>query len=125
MHMLYTASYYAPGDWRGLAFRVSRGHPRGRKTQWETLPFLYPSRAVLTAYQGGDLDFFGLEREYRMELEGRNGQSPEFQQWIGSAPGLGDFTLLCFEKAGEPCHRRILAQWLLENVPSLMAGEIR
>ena len=89
------------------------------------MPFLYPSRAVLTAYQGGDLDFFGLEREYRLELEGRNGQSPEFQQWIGSAPGLGDFTLLCFEKAGEPCHRRILAQWLLENVPSLMAGEIR
>ena len=33
--------------------------------------------------------------------------------------------MLCFEKAGEPCHRRILAQWLLENVPSLALGEIR
>lgn len=123
--MLYTASYYAAEDWRGLVFRVSRGHPRGRKTQWDTLPFLYPSRALLSAYQGEDLDYSGLESEYRLELEGRNRQLLEFRQWLESVPHLGDFTLLCFEKAGEPCHRRILAQWLLENVPSLALGEIR
>ena len=123
--MLYTASYYAPTDWRGQAFRVSRGHPRGRRTQWETLPFLYPSRELLSAYQSGNLDFAGLEAEYRLELEGRNQQSVEFRQWLGSVPSLGDFTLLCFEKAGVPCHRRVLAQWLLEEAPSLELGGLR
>ena len=122
--MLNTASYYAMEDWKGRIYRVSRGHPRGRKTQWETLPFLYPSRKLLTAYQGGDLDFAGLRVEYRKELEGSCQRLPEFRGWLISAT-QEDFTLLCFERADEPCHRQILAQWLLETVPGLEAGELR
>ena len=38
---------------------------------------------------------------------------------------LGDFTLLCFEWAGQRCHRRALARWLQERVPSLELGELR
>ena len=123
--MLYTASYYALEDWQGQAYRVSRGHPRGRKTQWETLPFLYPSRKLLQTYQAGDMDFAGLEREYRGELELVRQDSPDFREWHDRLGRLGDFTLLCFEKAGQPCHRRILAQWLLETVPSLELGGLR
>ena len=58
--MLYTASYYDPQDWVGQPYRVSRAHPRGRKTQWETLPFLYPPLELLRAYRQGDLDFEAL-----------------------------------------------------------------
>ena len=123
--MLYTASFYAPGDWRGEAFRVSRAHPRGKKTQWGTLPFLYPTRPLLTAYRAGEVDFAGLAMEYREELEQGWQRSPEFQNWMEEIPRMGDFTLLCFEKAGEPCHRRILARWLTERVPALRVGEIR
>ena len=106
-------------------YRVSRGHPRGRKTQWGTLPFLYPTRPLLLAYRAGELDFAGLETEYREELERSNRESPEFQSWMEGAPSLGDFTLLCFEKAGKPCHRRILARWLVERAPHLSLGELR
>ena len=123
--MLYTASYYSLEDWKGRVYRVSRGHPRGRKTQWETLPFLYPSRRLLQAYQSGEVDFTGLEQEYRVELASGMQESVDFQQWIGDLPMQGDFTLLCFEKAGQPCHRRILAQWLLETVRSLDLGDLR
>ena len=75
--MLYTASYYVPEDWHGQAYRVSRGHPRGRKTQWETLPFLYPTRGLLKAYQSGAMDFTGLETEYRGELAVSRREVPE------------------------------------------------
>jgi uncharacterized protein YeaO (DUF488 family) len=123
--MLYTASYYSLEDWKGRVYRVSRGHPRGRKTQWETLPFLYPSRRLLQAYQSGEVDFVGLEQEYRLELASGMQESADFQQWLGDLPMQGDFTLLCFEKADQPCHRKVLAQWLLETVKSLDLGDLR
>lgn len=123
--MLYTASYYSMEDWQGRVYRVSRGHPRGRKTQWETLAFLYPSRSLLQTYQSGAVDFAGLEIEYRAELATGRKETTGFQDWLDGVPSQGDFTLLCFEKAGEPCHRRILAQWLLEEVPSLGLGAMR
>jgi len=123
--MLYTASFYAMEDWQGQVYRVSRGHPRGRKTLWETLPFLYPSRILLQTYQSGDLDFTGLETEYRKELASSRQESQMFQEWLDGLPSQGDLTLLCFEKADQPCHRRVLAQWLLETVPRLGLGAMR
>jgi uncharacterized protein YeaO (DUF488 family) len=123
--MLYTASLYAPEDWVGRAYRVSRQHPRGRKVQWENLPFLYPSRELIQDYQGGEIDFATFAAEYRRGLEERYEKQADFQEWVKSVPSLGDFTLLCFERAGQPCHRLALAQWLLERVPSLRAGILR
>ena len=123
--MLYTASFYNPDHWVGQCYRVSRAHPRGRRAQWDTLPFLYPSRDLLRSYRAGQTDFAQLTTAYLGELEQRLGEAPEFQEWLERTPTLGDFTLLCFERAGEPCHRRVLARWLLEQVPSLELGELR
>ena len=123
--MLYTASFYNPEDWVGRACRVSRQHPRGRRVQWENLPFLYPARELLRAYRNGQIDFSQLGEEYLKGLEQGVEDLVEMREWISSVPSLGDFTLLCFERAGEPCHRRVLADWLLERVPSLEAGALR
>ncbi len=123
--MLYTASFYAPGNWEGLRYRVSRSHPRGRRTQWETLPFLYPARDLLVAYRAGELDFAGLSAEYRSSLDLRQEESADLQEWLAVIPDLGDFTLLCFEREGQPCHRVVLAEWLLERAPGLVRGRIR
>jgi len=49
----------------------------------------------------------------------------QFREWAGGLRSMGDFTLLCFEREGLPCHRRELAQWLLERVPGLEPGELR
>lgn len=123
--MLYTASFYAPQDWVGHTYRISRQHPRGRKVQWETLPFLYPVRELIRAYRGHEIDFPQFAEEYRKGLECQFEQSTEFQEWVSSVPSLGDFTLLCFEREGEPCHRLVLARWLQERVPSLEVGALR
>jgi len=123
--MLYTASFYAPEDWVGRVYRVSRGHPRGRRAQWDTLPFLYPQRELIRRYRMGEVNFDDFAREYRQVLDQQYEKLGVFQEWLRAVPSLGDFTLLCFERAGEPCHRRTLAQWLLERVPSLALGELR
>ena len=132
MNMLYTASFYAPHDWVGRLYRVSRSHPRGRKVGWEVLPFLYQERDLIRAYRNGDLGFASFEAAYLRGLEdayageqGLTAVRSYLQVWLEAAPSLGDFTLLCFEPAGEPCHRRTLARWLLERAPSLELGALR
>ena len=123
--MLYTASFYQPRHWVGIRYRISRAHPRGRRTEWEVLPALYPSRGLLTEYRGGDLDFTGLDARYRKELDGSWERDPEFRAFLEGLPGLGDLTLLCFEPEGAPCHRRSAAAWLLERVSGLELGRLR
>lgn len=123
--MLYTASFYDPQDWVGRLFRISRQHPRGRRVEWETRPFLYPARDLLRSYRAREIDFDRFAEEYRRGLDRELEKSAEFQKWISSTPSLGDFTLLCFERGDEPCHRRAAARWLLERAPSLEVGELR
>ena len=123
--VLYTASFYAPDDWVGTVFRVSRGHPRGRRTQWQKLPFFYPPLDLFRDYRSGKVSFETLTTEYLRGLDALVGQSDQFRGWLEGVPVLGPFTLLCFERAGEPCHRRVLADWLLERVPSLELGAKR
>jgi uncharacterized protein YeaO (DUF488 family) len=93
--------------------------------QWETLPRVYPARDLLQTYRAHQIDFPQFSEEYRKGLEQQFEQSAEFQEWVRLVPTLGDFTLLCFERAGEPCHRLVLARWLREKVPSLAVGELR
>ena len=123
--VLYTASFYAPNDWVGSIFRVSRGHPRGRRTQWGNLPFLYPPLDLFRDYRSGRVGFETLTTEYLRGLDALVGRSDQFREWLEGVPELGRFTLLCFEPAGENCHRRVLADWLLERVRSLELGAKR
>ena len=123
--MLHTASFYAPQDWVGQPYRVSRQHPRGRRIQWEVLPFLYPALDLLRAYRSEEIDFAELSQEYVKGLEQSFNQAVRLRNWLQRVPDLGDFTLLCFEPAGEPCHRLVLARWILERVPELEPGHLR
>ena len=123
--MLHTASFYEPRHWVGVRYRISRAHPRGRRTEWEVQPALYPSRALLTEYRNGEIGFPGLDVRYRAELDASLERDGAFRAFLDTLPGTGDFTLLCFEPAGEPCHRRSAAAWLLERVPGLELGRLR
>ena len=125
MPVLYTASFYDTQDWVGRVYRVSRAHPRGRKTQWETLPFFYPPRDLLRAYRADDIDFPDFQRDYLAGLEAAICSAGELREWLAAVPSLDQFTLLCFERAGQACHRRVLAGWLKERVDSVELGELR
>ena len=119
--MMYTASFYEPQNWVGKLYRVSRQHPRGFKTQWETLSFFYPPLALLKGYRVGNLTFEEFESEYQQYLEIKY-RTSIVPSWLNRLPAVGDFTLLCFEKAGLPCHRCVLARWILKKMPDLQEG---
>jgi len=123
--MLYTASFYDPDHWVGQSYRVSRAHPRGMRTQWEAMPFLYPPRELLRAYQSGAVDFKALAAAYQRELDALHQQSGEFREWVDGLAASGDVTLLCFEQGDKACHRRVAAQWLLRRTPELGCGDLR
>ena len=126
MTTLYTASFYQPEHWVGRRYRVSRGHPRGRKPEWETLPLLYPERQLLRAYRAGEINFEALSRQYRGNLDDLLAKEGDLKRWLEEElPHLDEVTLLCFEAAGEDCHRRVLARWLEEVQPAVMFGELR
>ena len=123
--MLHTASFYQPHNWVGTLFRVSRLHPRGRKVQWQSLPFFYPPADLMKSYRSGNLDFESFGASYLATLEERITADEALSRWIVRASDLGDFTLLCFEREGEPCHRLMLARWLAEKVPHLELDYLR
>ena len=123
--MLYTASFYEPAHWTGTRYRISRSHPRGRKTDWQPQPALYPSRALLSAYRQGEIGFAELDAAYRSELDTTLQKDADFRAFLEQLPAAGDFTLLCFEPANAPCHRRSAAAWLLERAPALTLGRLR
>ena len=104
---------------------MSRSHPRGRVSQWETLPFLYPPRDLLVAYRAGEMGFDALATEYLRGLDADYAEGGRLREWVEGIPSLDDFTLLCFEREGLPCHRRALAGWLLGLAPSLSRGNLR
>ena len=69
------------------------------------------------------MDFEGLAVSYVAELDKAYSEQPELAQWIADCPNLGDFTLLCYERAGQSCHRLVLARWLQDKQPSLQLAD--
>ena len=123
--MLYTASFYDPHHWEGQCYRVSRAHPRGRRTEWEVAPFLYPPKELLQDYRSGELDFGALSQEYCRTLDAKYEQTEEFRAWVDGLAAAGNVTLLCFERGDKACHRRVAARWLRRRAPQLGCGELR
>ena len=125
--MLYTASFYEPNHWTGTRYRVSRAHPRGKVTAWEKQPYLYPSRPLLIEYRNGSINFQEMDLRYRAELDRTYESEIGFRHWVEELRTVESLnvTLLCFESAGEPCHRRSAAAWLLERASGLELGLMR
>ena len=126
MSMLHTASFYEPENWVGRPFRVSRAHPRGRKTLWDILPFFYPERRLLDSYREGSIGFTSFGDLYRSTLDTGLAEDADMRHWVQTELlEFEEITLLCFEREGQPCHRLVLARWLMERQPGLELGHLR
>jgi len=87
--------------------------------------FFVPVSPIVDRIPGQRPGLAGLTDRYREELQTNYNWEADFQEWLGSLKPEEDFTLLCFEPEGEPCHRRVAAAWLLEKMPELGPGQIR
>ena len=83
----------------------------------------YPAVDLLRAYRDGQVDFQGLATIYTEVLDEVYASQPDLAQWVTDAPTLGDFTFLCYERAGDACHRLVLARWLHQKQPLLQVAD--
>ena len=126
--MLYTASFYRAKTTGSVQrYRISRAHPRGRKTEWEVQPSLYPSRSLLTDYRQGNLTFQQLDVRYREELDETYEGDGNFRAFLEQLPAVGNFTSAVLRacRGTLPPPLCWSAAWLLERVPGLALGRLR
>ena len=75
---------------------------------------VHPTLAPEMIMNSDDLDYF-IRGEGELALT-------EFLRRIEAGEDLYDSPNLCFEKDGLPCHRWVLARWILEKMPDLQGG---
>jgi uncharacterized protein YeaO (DUF488 family) len=100
-----------PGD--GLRVLITRYYPRGVKKdrfdRW--IRALSPSRELLSGYRSGEKDWDEFKGSFLSEMMA----DPESIEALSKMATLGrdnDVTLLCYEKAGLPCHRYVVQEVL-------------
>lgn len=96
-----------PGD--GLRVLITRYYPRGvKKDRFDRrVVALSPSRELLSSYRTGERDWAEFSEAFLAELR----VNPESLEALRSLHELSkdqDVTLLCYERAGLPCHRYIV-----------------
>jgi uncharacterized protein (DUF488 family) len=72
-------------------------------------PSLAPDRQTFFAKKAGDIDEKEYEKQYREKILSKFDPKEIYEQ-------LQRNVLLCFEPAGEFCHRRIFSDWIQENL---------
>ena len=117
--MLTLASWYQRENWRGKPLRISRYAGRGMKKsqyEWGVVPCLVPDWELVTAYRSGRLSEEDYPVAYRRGLE----QSwAEVEAWLASLSPDEDVTLLCHEREGQFCHRRLVGELVKRYRPDV------
>jgi hypothetical protein len=113
---LTTCSFGEYRPEQGIAVRTSIGHPRFWKgPQLALAPSIYPTRPMLV------LPIDRYEQQYRQILNshGFDHIRAELERIVRVRPDEEPtLVLMCFEKLSKPgawCHRRMFAQWWLEQ----------
>ncbi len=111
--LILTKSIYEPVDAKdGLRVLVTRYYPRGVKRERFDLWIreLSPSAKLLRSYKAGDIDWRKFSADFTKELD--NTESQKALRNLQELSKKGNVTLLCYERAGENCHRLILERLL-------------
>ena len=113
------ASWYQRDNWHGKPMRISRLAGRGLKKaihNWGEVRCLIPDWELVKAYRSGKISQEQYTSEYARVLEDR---WSEVSDWLSSLRLEEDFTLLCHEKEGEFCHRRLVADLVRVHRPDI------
>jgi len=105
---IYT-SYYGRNESHENAISISASAPKSFKGPHMTV--LAPSWELLNGYKDGKITKAQYATKYIELLESRK-LTPQI---VYDSISNGSI-LLCYEKPGDFCHRRILAEWLEKNL---------
>jgi len=105
-----TKSIYEPSEPEdGVRVLVTRYYPRGVKKDRfdEWLRPLSPSRELLSDYRSGKKSWGRFKESFLSEMRA-NPDSVEAIRRLAALSQDEDVTLLCYERAGLPCHRLLV-----------------
>ena len=117
-----TKSIFQPAEEKdGLRVLITRYYPRGvKKTHFHYwVQALAPSRELLFQYKEGKVTWSEFEQNFLSEIRDNNDS-------LDAIYALNDFarnqrvTLLCYEKAGNPCHRHLVRDVVAD--PNLLSA---
>ena len=115
-----TKSVYEPGGGEdGLRILITRFYPRGvRREKYDVwIRSLAPSAELLKRYKNSEIDWGNFKTALLSELRS-NIDSIEAIYALNAESLVQDITLLCYEKDGIPCHRRVVRD--LIEAPGLL-----
>ncbi len=116
--MLYTASYFESRHWHGDLIAISPSVPKEIKVK-ASLPFLFPSVELLSAWRAKQIDEVEYTERYRAQIKDSWSQ---VKKWLDSLKPEKDLTLVCWERKGEWCHRNLLAKLAKSYRPDCFRG---
>lgn len=95
----------------GLRVLVTRYYPRGvRKGSFDRwVRELSPSKQLLQEYREGGKSWPEFRSAFIAELKQNDAARDEIRA-LRRESGRRDVTLLCYERAGSPCHRYVVAE---------------
>jgi hypothetical protein len=110
----FFTSYYALSGSEEAGVRVSASAPKFYNGM--SFPQLYPPWSIIKAVKNGDIDKAEYKRLYLQHISHIDPQFVYDELPDGAI-------LLCYEKDSTYCHRRIIAEWL-ENELGITIDEI-
>jgi uncharacterized protein YeaO (DUF488 family) len=117
--MIFTASYFQGENHHGKRISISRSEPRGAVTDGKLWLFV-PDASLLADYRAGRLDERGYTARYREQVRR---QFPKIKAWLDALDPDEDLTLLCWEKAGDFCHRNLAIKFVERYRPDCFGGK--
>ncbi|MDR2397020.1 MAG: DUF488 domain-containing protein [Puniceicoccales bacterium] len=77
-------------------------------------PFLNPTEQLLREAKSGAIPIEEAMKKYQREILSKLSPIKIYKELIEmlNKSNKQHFTLLCYEKPGEVCHRRVVAKWL-------------
>ncbi|MCJ7773400.1 MAG: DUF488 domain-containing protein [Desulfobacterales bacterium] len=86
------------------------------------MKILAPEKKLLWQAKQGKISEEEYTRQYMAQIKDVHDPQAIYEKLLTEFDG-NDIALLCFEKKGEFCHRRLLANWL-ENVLDIKVPEL-
>jgi len=130
MITFHTASFFEKGKHRGICFSIAFSQPS--TCSFPSLNMLKPSPKLLSRFRAKKISEQLYERSYIRETLRKTSPKELIRKILSMCPAhqiqISDVTLLCWEPAGEFCHRRLVMDWLWRHrkgrLTQLKIGEI-